>query len=318
MSAGLILASVHALAEHGPLPIGQLAGMLDQPVAELRAQIDAFNDVETADEVLDPMFAILPAAGWPDGDDAPDPLPTDSDILAFSQAVAGSDLGLAHVDAGTLGPLLAAADQLSTLEPGNLPLAAAVDTLRTALLAGVTGHAAYRTRTAAVFARAGHARRAVRITYSNVWTPQVSTRVIHPYRVVSTRRGYEVDAGPLDADGRSRTFLLNGVRDFTVLDETFEVRAGIDALLDAERQLVPVCGVAPHRRMWAVRNWAERVDQERSDADDVQFTAWLLPPVAQRAALICLAGCPGIDFDDQSLAAAAAAMATVLLAHHEL
>lgn len=318
MSAGLVQGVVHALEEHGPLPIGRLADLLGVPVDEVRAQLAAFDDVDTTELALDPMFMITPAGGWPEDDTSPDPDPADTDTVAFSPSVAGPDLGLAHLDAGTLGPLLAAADQLRTLEPGNLPLASAVDTLRTALLAGVTGHAAYRTRTAAVFQHAATTRRAVRITYASVWTPKVSTRTIHPYRVVSTRRGYEIDAGPLDDHGRPRTYLITGIRDHAVLDETFDVPTEAPAAIEANRTLTPVTGVAPHRSMWAVRHWAERVDQAQSDADDVAFTAWLLPPVVQRIALICLAGGPGIDIDAPDLADAAPAMATELLRHHGL
>jgi proteasome accessory factor C len=292
--------------------------MLGQPADQVRAQLAAFNDVDTTDLLLDPMFTITPAGGWPEDDTVPDPDPADTDLIAFSPAVAGRDLGLAHVDAGTLGPLLAAADQLSTLEPGNLPLASAVDTLRTALLAGVTGHAAYRTRTAAVFQHAATTQRTVRITYASVWTAKVTTRTIHPYRVVSTRRGYEVDAGPLDDDGRPRTFLITGIRDYQLLDRTFDLPAHAADAIAANRTLTPVDGVAPHRSMWAVRHWAERVDQSQADADDVAFTAWLLPPVPERVALICLAGGPGIDIDDPTLAQTAPDLATDLLHHHGL
>jgi len=287
-------------------------------VADVRAAVTAFNDVDITGLTLDPMFMITPAGGWPADESVPDPEPADTDVVAFSPSVAGGDLGLAHVDAGTLGPLLAAADQLGTLEPDNLPLASAVDILRSSLLAGVTGHAAYRARTAATFQGAAAARRAMRITYASAWTAKVSTRTIHPYRVVSTRRGYEVDAGPLDDDGRPRTFLITGIRDFEVLDESFDVPPGASDAIEANRTLTPVTGVAPHRSMWAVRHWAERVDQANSDADDVAFTAWLLPPVAERVALICLAAGPGIDIDDDVLAQAAPAMASDLLRHHGL
>jgi hypothetical protein len=304
VSAGLVQAVVHALEDHGPLPLGQLAGMLGQPVAQVRAELAAFNDVDTSDLLLDPMFTITPAGGWPEDDRIPDPAPADTDVVAFSPAVAGPDVGLAHVDAGTLGPLLAAADQLSTLEPGNLALAAAVDSLRTALLAGVTGHAAYRTRTAAVFQHAATTQRAVRITYASAWIPKVTTRTIHPYRVVSTRRGYEIDAGPLDDQGKPRTFLITGIRDYRLLDHTFDLPPEAAEAVAANRTLSAVSGIAPHRSMWAVRHWAERVDQSHADADDVAFTAWLLPPVAERVALIGLAGGPGIDIDDDTLAQA--------------
>lgn len=317
MSANLVLAAVHVLAEHGPTPIGRLAGLLGCRTSELRGQLTAFNDVETESLVLDPLFTITPAAGWPD-DDQPDPQPSDADVVAVAASASGATLGLAHRDAGVLGPLLAAADQLRCLEPGNLALASAVDTLRTALLAGVTGHAAYRTRTAAMFQRAVERRRQVRITYSTTWGATVGTRVIHPYQVVSTRRGYEVDAGPLDAEGRPRTFLVSGIREHHVLAATFEVPAGAMAAMEANRVLTPVTGVGAHRCMWAVRNWAERVDQAMFDTDDVAFTAWLLPPVAERAALICLAGGPGIDLDDPGLVRATGERAATLLHHHDL
>lgn len=318
MSAGLVQAVVHILTNHGPLPVGQLADLLHEPVTEVRAQLAAFNDVDTTDLHLDPMFTITPAGGWPEDLEVPDPDPADTDVVAFSPAVAAPDLGLTHVDAGTLGPLLAAADQLSILEPANLPLASAVDTLRSAMLSGVAGHAAYRIRTAAAFQHAATNGRAVRITYANVWNPQVTTRTIHPYRVVSTRRGYEIDAGPLDDRGRPRTYLITGIRDHQLLDETFTVPAEAAAAIEANRRLTPVSGVAPHRCMWAVRHWSERVDQDQADADDVAFTAWLLPPVPERVALICLAGGSGIDLDDPALADATAEMATELLRHHGL
>lgn len=317
MSADLVLATVHVLAEHGPTPIGRLARLLGRSEAEVRAQLAAFNDVETDTLVLDPMFTITPAGGWPE-DDRPDPPPASSDLVALAPSVSGGGLGLAHRDAGTLGPLLAAADQLRCLEPGNLALASAVDTLRTALLAGVTGHAAYRTRTAAVFQHAVERRRCVLITYSSAWGAKVDTRVIHPYQVVSTRRGYEVDAGPLDGEGRPRTFLVSGIREHRLLDATFEVPADAAAAVEANRVLTPVSGVGAHRCMWAVRHWAERVDQAMFDTEDVAFTAWLLPPVAERAALICLAAGPGIDLDDPALVRATSDRATALLHHHGL
>lgn len=318
MNADLVLATTHALTEHGPLSLLRLAGLLGSTPAEVRAQIEAFNDVEASGLLLDPLFTITPDGGWPEDLDEPDPEPADTDVVDFTSHAAGRDLGLAHQDAATLGPLLAAGDLLRTLEPDNLALASAVETLAATLLTGVTGHAAYRARVAAAFQHAAHARRAMRITYSSVWTQKVSTRTIHPYRVVSTRRGYEVDAGPLDDRGRPRTFLLNGIRDYGLLEDAFTVPPAAAGAIEANRELTPVTGVAPHRCMWAVRHWAERVDQGPADTDDIQFTAWLLPPVPQRAALICLAAGPGVDLDDPVLALATAQAATDLLAHHGL
>ena len=103
MSASLVQATVHALTEHGRLPIGRLAALLGHPVAEVRAQLTAFNDVDTTDLVLDPMFAITPAGGWPEDDTVPDPAPADTDIVAFSPAVAGTDLEALPSRAGDSG-----------------------------------------------------------------------------------------------------------------------------------------------------------------------------------------------------------------------
>jgi proteasome accessory factor C len=182
----------------------------------------------------------------------------------------------------------------------------------------VPGRAGYRARTAVTVQHAAERRRALRITYASAWQPRVTERTIHPYRVVSTSRGYEVDAGPLDAQGRPRTFLLTGIRELRILDEGFARPAGLAAVLERNRDLTPVRGVAPHRRMWAIRHWSERVEQRTADGDDVAFTAWLLPPVADRVALMCLVAGPQVDLDDDDLVTATRSRARELLAHHGL
>ena len=85
------------------------------------------------------------------------------------------------------------------------------------------------------FHRAVLDRRKIKIIYSRAWYPGVTERVIEPYAMVRTRRGWEVDAGPVDDHGRLRTYLLTGVQSFSVLDETFERPADVDALLRAQR-----------------------------------------------------------------------------------
>lgn len=316
MNADVVLATIHIIEEHGRLPIGGLAAMLGVPVDEVRGQLEAFNDVETSRLVLERLFSIIPEGGWPET--GPDPEPADTDLVGFSPNMAGSDLGLVHQDATVLGPLLAAADELRSMEPDNLALASAVDKLRTRLVRNVTGAASFRTRTAAIFRQAADEHRQVRITYSGAWYPKVTSRIIHPYRVVSTSRGYEVDAGPLDAEDRPRTFLLRRVRDFEVLDDLFETPCAAAAAIDASRRLTAVEGVAPHRAMWVIRHWAERVEQFQSDSADVRFTAWVLPPVRARVALMALVAGPGVDLDDPDLAAAPTELAAELLAHHRL
>lgn len=130
--------------------------------------------------------------------------------------------------------------------------------------------------------------------------------------------GHEVDAGPLDDADRPRTFLLTGIRDLEVLDATFEVPTEAETAMADNRALTAVTGVVGRRQMWSVRHWAARVDQGVADSADVRFTAWLLPPVADRVALMCPVAGSGIDLDDADLDAAVRAAARELLEHHGL
>ena len=85
----------------------------------------------------------------------------------------------------------------------------------------------------------------VRIVYSRAWFEGVTERTIEPYRLVKTRRGWEVDAGPPDSEGRLRTFLLPHIRECDVLDETFEPPADLDDLLAAQRTTTPSASASP-------------------------------------------------------------------------
>lgn len=316
MSAGPILEVVRLLEEHRRIPLYRLAKMLHTDPDALRTQIEAFNDFEVSGLVLDAAFSIEPADGWPD--DGPDPAPTISDIVKFGPGMGGDSLGLHHQDAAILGPLLSAAQHLRALEPENLVLASAVDKLSSSMLGTVTGQAGFRSRIAAIFNDAAAAGHRMRITYSNTWLPKVDTRTIDPYRVMSTSRGYEVDAGPLDANGVPRTFLINQVRDWEVLDDTFTRPPEATAAVDANREQVSVTGYAPHDGLWAVFHWAERVDQGDSDGYGVMFTARLLPPLPQRIGLMMLLAGPDAYLDDADLDGHRAELAQELLGHHGL
>lgn len=316
MSVGPILEVVRLLEEHRRIPLYRLARMLRTDPDELRAQIEAFNDVEISGLVLDAAFSIEPVDGWPE--EGPDPDPATTDVVKFGPGMGGDSLGLHHQDAAVLGPLLSAAQQLRALEPDNLFLASAVDKLGSSMLGTVTAQARYRARIAALFNEAAASGHRMRITYSNTWIPRVITRTIEPYRVMSTARGYEVDAGPLDASGAPRTFLISQVRDWEVLTEMFTPPPGVTAALDSNRAQVAVHGYAPHEGLWAVFHWAERIDQGDSDGFGVVFTAWLLPPLPQRVGLMMLLAGPDAYLDDPDLDGHRADMARELLKHHGL
>lgn len=311
-----ICALIHLLDTHGPTRLDRAARLLDTTPGQLRAEVEAFTDVEGSGAVLDPLLAIEPAGGWPD--DGPDPQPTDQDMVRFASALGGAAAGISHQDAAVLGPLLAAATQLRAMEPENLVLAAAVDKLQTTMMRSTVGLATYRSHIAADMQRAARARLRLEIVYSNAWRPRVGTRVVDPYQVVSTARGYELDAGPLDERGSPRTFLLPRIRSYRVLDSNFENPPNLAAALARNRQLTEVSGYVGHAGVWAVRHFSERCEFAEFDSSGTVFTAWVLPPLADRLGLMMLLAGPDSYLGDPELDALKLVKAAELADHHGL
>jgi len=157
----------------------------------------------------------------------------------------------------------------------------------------------------------------VRITYVRQWSPGSSERVIEPYRLVRTRRGWEVDAGPPADVAAVRTYLVSGIVGHDVLDESFEPPADVDALLAGNRTAQAVDLVVPQSSRWAVERFAESTSVLDDDESDVVLRAELLPPVADRVGLLLLC-CGPLAFvtEPESLTRAGEATARSLLAHH--
>ena len=105
----------------------------------------------------------------------------------------------------------AARDQLH-LEPENSRLEGALEKLRRAIDDALDAGSRVDDQPdgPAAWHRAAVEHRRVAIRYARAWRPGTTERVVDPYRVARTRRGWEVDAGPPDADGRLRTYLLSG------------------------------------------------------------------------------------------------------------
>ena len=142
------------------------------------------------------------------------------------------------------------------------------------------------------FHRAIHEHHKVRITYARAWEPGIIERVVEPYRLIRTRRGWELDAGPPDENGRIRTFLLNGVQAHAVLDESFDPPLDVQDLVRRHRKQVSVELVMPHDSRWAVDKYAEKVEVVEEYETSAHLRIQLLEPVAQRVGLILLAGGP--------------------------
>ncbi|MFC5382652.1 helix-turn-helix transcriptional regulator [Aquipuribacter nitratireducens] len=338
------------LLRHHPdgLPISDLAADLDVHEAQLREELEVFFLADVVDAGAVGLRSCALEFLAPTGDGAL----AETD-LASAQVVRLVDdsplqeLGVAFLSPGELGVLYRAASELSALEPDNAALAAAVRRLGDGVLGGVDGLAEagddagdgardgardgatappllggavlVGADVAADLRRAATAQRRVRIVYARAWRPGVVERVVEPYRVVSTRRGYEVDAGPLDADGQPRTYLVSGIRDHEVLPDTFERPADADERVAAARRPTRVRLVLPADRAWVVERFAEDVRLEAADEDGVLLVAEVLPPVRERVGLLlAVAGAGAFVLDPPGLAEADREVAARLLEHHRL
>lgn len=316
--SSLMLEVCQLLGQHGwQMTIRELANALDADADEVRRQVTAYADLDSA-ATLDAYMAdrtyllIDPADPYEE-----DPPPSDDDTVTLN-ASPTEILGIEQFDATVLGPLYQAAEQLLLQEPGNETLQDAAAILRHRFLPGVRRPRHFNAPKVAELNGAIEERRRVRIVYSRAWNPGVTERIIEPYALNHSSRGAEVDAGPLDEDGRIRTFLVNRVREIEVLDETFErPEDAAQRCLDA-RELTAITGYVPHSGRWAVDKWAERVEVGSRDAGGLMFIAHVLPPVEWRCALILLMAGPEAYLEDAELDQQKVDLAQRLLAHHGL
>ena len=152
-------------------------------------------------------------------------------------------------------------------------LAAVVATLRSRWLPGVAapGVSSREQGFVAELRDAIEKRRRVRIDYERVWQPGVISRVIEPFALERTRRGFEVDAGLVGEAGSVRTYLVPFIRRLQVLDEEFERPVDAVALCRAHRSTTRVLIVVPRDREWVVELLAERVAPLDAVAANVMF-----------------------------------------------
>jgi proteasome accessory factor C len=298
------------------LSLDHLAAATGVTVTELRADFAVFLDREVP---LDADIALGRGLGLEFfGEQGEETVSSDAVRVRLTSNAPLAELGLEYFSADVIGPLYRAARDLAAVEPGNAVLAEAVTRLEETLMAGIDGREPYGGPVAATLRAAATERRCVRIDYWRAWRPGRSVRVIEPYRVVSTRRGFEVDAGPLDEDGALRTFLVSGIRHLEVRDETFERPDDVDARIAASRALTAVRVVVPRDRLWAVGRFAEQTRVVAAD-EHLEVEADVLPPVTDRVGLMMTtAGRGAFVVEPPWLVEAGPAMAAALLDHHGL
>jgi predicted DNA-binding transcriptional regulator YafY len=308
------------------LPLATLAAEFDVPVDELRVDLMAFYTADVDSELLMGLTRpeVLEFLG-PDGDTVD---PNEAQVVRIVDPSPTSELGVEYVDASTLGLVYTAARALLDIEPGNEDLAEAIavltETMGVPLEDGAAATGAVReiprwNRPLVPLQQAQAARRRVRITYSRAWRPGAGERTIEPYRLVQTRRGWEVDAGPIDENGRMRTYLLSNIRDVELLDSTFELPDELPARLAAQRERSTVDVVLPHSGRWAADMYADDVAVLQADEEVVKVRLGLLPPLEQRVGMLLLAAGPeAFVVDPPELDRAGATLAEELLTHHSV
>ena len=229
----------------------------------------------------------------------------------------GREVGVAYVSAPELFRLYRAGRDRLHLEPGNAVLDSAVQKLRDGLLPGVQPGGAGPDLLPAELHTAIQDHRRVRVTYARAWSPGVTTRVVDPYRLIRTRRGWELDAGPPDEHGFIRTFLLHGVQDHEVLNEPFDPPHEVEDMVRRHRKQQAVELVMPHDSRWAVDKYAEQVEVLEEGEASARLRVHLLEPVRQRVGLILLAGGPAAQVVEPAvLSDAGHELASTLLQHH--
>jgi predicted DNA-binding transcriptional regulator YafY len=294
------------------LPLAQLAAELGITTDALRETLLAYYVVDVA-ERADFKLPVIEFVGS-DGDDDP----ASAEIVRVVSPDPERELGVKHLSAEQLGALHAAGRDLLALEPENHVLRSAMQAFETSLWpVEASGRADVGAEIAADLNRAAQQHLRVRIVYARAWQPGESDRIIEPYRVLRTRRGWEVDAGPVDGAGRIRTYLVSGIREISVLNETFERPEDVDGLIATQRTSASVELVVPQAGRWAVERFAEAVKLLDDDEESVKIRAALLPPVDQRVGLILIScGPDAFVTTPQDVLDAGASVALTLLNHH--
>ncbi len=297
------------------LPLVELAERLGIPAAELRADLLAFFSADLGGLLGLTRPSVLEFLG-PDGDDAD---PNEAEVVRIVDERPAEELGVEYVDAGTLGLVYNAARALQEIDPDDVDLQGALDVLAETMVGQPIESETAPTDGSSLEALqdAARDRRQLWIVYSRAWREGVIERVIDPYRLVQTRRGWEIDAGPPDDNGEIRTFLFSNVRSFKVLPKTFEPPAEREAKLEAQRATRTVRVRVPHAARWAGDVYAEQVRVIEDGEVDVTLDLDLLPPVERRVGLMLLAAGPDASvIDPPAMISAVGEVAAELLAHH--
>lgn len=281
-----ILAALRIL-QHYPngLPLVVLAGELEVPAAALRDELLAYYTAEPTGGTS--AAYRLPGIDWVTAGEQADP--QEAEVVVLTDPSAMNNLGVAFLRSDEVATLWQAGSLLLQFEPDNEDLAQAAEILGGTWLDGAPVASEEDGTALDLLLTAIKKKRAVEITYSRRWRPGVDTRKIHPYRLIHTHNGWELDAGPLDKQGQPRTFLLSNIRDLTATQETFVVPDRVEEIIAANRESLSVVVQISQRGSWALDSVADRAVVLSSDEEMARYDVTLSPPYVRRLALILAA-----------------------------
>lgn len=297
------------------MSLADIASDLDTDVAEVRAEIRAYYAADVGIDQLaggfhEPVIEFVEAPGGEHSD------PATADYVRLRD-LRPAGVGTKFMSLGELAQVSRVGHYRSTLESDNHALAEGLDILDHSILSGVdTTASPWLANIARSLRQAAEARQLVRILYARTWKPGIVERVIAPYRITHTRRGWEVDAGVAGSND-VRTYLVSGIQRLETLDETFEVPDRVDDLVEANRRLQSVVLIVPHRARWTVEAYAEAVDVLDEDEESLKLRADVLPPADTRIGLLLTsAGPDAFVLEPRELRDAGRNFARTLMQYH--
>lgn len=303
---------------HG-VPLLRLAEECHIPADELREDLLAYYTADPGGWLLG--LTRRHVLEWSSSDTDPDDIdPRDAAVVRLIDEP--SDLGVEYLSADELALVYTAAVAALDLagREGDEALEEAIDIIAQTMFgdAEPASPSSWRPPYLHDLQDAACDRRKVRITYSRQWETGVFERVIEPWRLVQTTvRGWEIDAGPVRANGRLRTYLMSNVRELEVLDDTFELPADAERLLAEQRRTTAVQLALPHRARWALDEYAESSTVVSDRADYFTAEVELLEPVGWRVGLLTLAGGDETRvLEPATMVSEGPALARRLLEHH--
>lgn len=275
---------------HG-IPFAALAAEVGRAEADVRETLRTYYLADLADYLPDLVSRpeVLEFFGG-DPDDDGDALTAPKVRLVAADP--GQELGVAHTWLPDLARTYRIASDAVELDPADEVLAAAVTKLQEALLPGVHIVPDEPLQQLADLRDAITTGRQVRLTYARFWSPVIEEKIVQPYGLIRTRRGWELDAAPGDERSDLRTYLLSNVRHLEVLPEVFEPPPNLPSLIAAHRTETVVVLRVPHDSRWAVDKYAERVELISDSVTAAVLRVHMLPPVRLRVGMMLVVGSP--------------------------